>query len=222
MTMFSAVHNAAIGAATLAFTAGVSLQAQAAYTVTLLQQGTDVIATGSGSLDLTDLTSLGPDLDNPRVFGPKATIIVGPAGPTILSAYSGLSGPGSFGPGFNHDADSGTGNVVGLLGLGGILGVPTTYTSSTPLGTSTATWSSATFASLQVTPGTYEWTWGTGADADTFTLQIGPAAAVPEPASLALFGIGLAGLGMVLRTRPHCSDGTSQHGGRRARRRLPS
>jgi len=50
-----------------------------------------------------------------------------------------------------------------------------------------------------VTPGTYKWTWGSGPN-QNFTLQIGPAAAVPEPASLALFGVGLAGVGMVLRT----------------------
>ena len=56
------------------------------------------------------------------------------------------------------------------------------------------------FASLGAIPGTYTWTWGTGADADSFTLQIGPAAA-PEPASLTLLALGLAGLGMVLRTR---------------------
>jgi hypothetical protein len=111
-----------------------------------------------------------------------------------------LWGPGSFGPGFNHDADSGTGNVVGLLGLGGFLLVPTTYTSSTPLGTSTATWNNASFTSLQVTPGTYVWTWSSGADADSFSLQIG-AAEVPEPSSLPVLAIGLAGLGVVLRTR---------------------
>ena len=45
-----------------------------------------------------------------------------------------------------------------------------------------------------------EWTWGTGANADSFTLQIG-AAAVPKPASLPLLVMGLAGLGMALRTR---------------------
>jgi hypothetical protein len=57
-----------------------------------------------------------------------------------------------------------------------------------------------TFASLGVTPGTYTWTWGTGANADSLTLQIGPAT-IPEPASLTLLAMGLAGLGMVLRTR---------------------
>jgi hypothetical protein len=51
----------------------------------------------------------------------------------------------------------------------------------------------ATFASLGVTPGTYVWAWGSAATADSLTLQIGPAA-VPEPVSLSLLAVGVAGL----------------------------
>ena len=51
------------------------------------------------------------------------------------------------------------------------------------------------FATIGLTPGTYVWTWGSGADADSFTLQIGPATTpVPEPGSLVLFMSALAGL----------------------------
>jgi hypothetical protein len=55
------------------------------------------------------------------------------------------------------------------------------------------TFDNATFASLNVIPGTYTWTWGTGAHADSFTLQIGPAG-VPEPSTWALM---LAGFGLI-------------------------
>jgi hypothetical protein len=48
-----------------------------------------------------------------------------------------------------------------------------------------------------VTPGTYKWTWGTGPN-QNFTLDA-KIAAVPEPASLALFGVALDGLGVALR-----------------------
>src|SRR5215471_4892730 len=49
--------------------------------------------------------------------------------------------------------------------------------------------------------GTYVWTWGTGEDADSFTLDIKAAKTVPEPASLTVLALGLAGLRMALRTR---------------------
>jgi hypothetical protein len=54
-------------------------------------------------------------------------------------------------------------------------------------------------ASLGVTPGTYEWTWGSGVTADSFTLQIG-AVAVPEPATLLVFALPL-GLIVLLAAR---------------------
>ena len=44
-----------------------------------------------------------------------------------------------------------------------------------------------------MTPGRYEWTWGSGAN-QNFTLVIGE---VPEPSTWALMLIGFAGLGFV-------------------------
>jgi hypothetical protein len=64
--------------------------------------------------------------------------------------------------------------------------VPTGYVSGTAL-SATDTYSGQTFVSLGLTPGTYTWTWGTGANADSFKVQIGPAAtAVPEPSTAIL------------------------------------
>ena len=68
------------------------------------------------------------------------------------------------------------------------------YGSRNPL-QDTSTYLNKTFSSLGVTPGTYVWTWGTGAHADSFTLQIGPAAtAAPEPATLTQLATGALGL----------------------------
>jgi hypothetical protein len=58
--------------------------------------------------------------------------------------------------------------------------------SGSPL-SDTSTYDNATFASLGVTPGTYEWTWGAGVN-QNFTLN----AAVPVPGPIA--GAGLPGL----------------------------
>src|SRR5205085_7185414 len=67
----------------------------------------------------------------------------------------------------------------GQVGTGLI--VPTGYVSGTAL-SDTATYSGRTFATLGVTPGTYVWTWGTGAN-QNFTLQT----KTPVPASTAIW-----------------------------------
>jgi len=157
--------------------------AQAGYTITLQQVGPDVVATGSGAIDLTGLTFNGsqsltaeisaglyiPYLG--RVFSDITT------GPTLSSGdfYGGVTGPTSFGQsigGHRSAATSGTGDMVGVF-LGPFrnsLSVPTGYVSGSFLSDS-ATYGSQTLASLGVTPGTYVWAWGTGAN-QNFTLQI--------------------------------------------------
>jgi hypothetical protein len=130
-------------------------------------------------------------------------IITGPARGGLLDLYdSGLFVPTNFGTGGNFVGPiNGSGDLVGA---GFTLGVPAGYTSGAKL-SSTSTWERATFESLGVTPGVYTWTWGSGANADSFTLETlhGPRwsegtsrlDAAPEPSTWIMMLSGFAGLG---------------------------
>ena len=111
-------------------------------------------------------------------------------------AYAGIMGPASFGSGGHFVASTGGGDAVAVNGADGFLGVPVGYGSGSAL-SSSLEFAGQTFASIGLSPGTYAWTWGSGIDADSFTVEIGPA--VPEPASALLVGIGLIGLAAMRR-----------------------
>jgi hypothetical protein len=89
--------------------------------------------------------------------------------------------------------------MVGIYNYPDLLVVPYDYVSGSPL-MDTSTYDNATFSRLGVTPDIYVWTWGSGANADSFTLKA-EAAAVPEPATLGLMVIGLLGAGFAGRKR---------------------
>jgi hypothetical protein len=182
---------------------GMTQSARASFMATIDQVGPSVVGTGSGTFDLTALT-----------LGINVTLGNGGVAPAIgvfatnggnATAYSGVSGPTSFGVGgANFTANSASGNVVQIWGGGQSLFVPQGYplTGGNPL-SGTFTFNNATFASLGLTPGTYEWTWGTGAHADSFTLQIGPAGVPDTGSTLSL--LGFASLGLVaLRRKLRC------------------
>jgi hypothetical protein len=112
-----------------------------------------------------------------------------------------ISGPPNFGSGLTTFADSGVGQLAGVATSPSldIIFVPFGYGNDTLLSDS-ATYDGATFSSLGVTPGTYEWTWGTGAD-QSFTLEIG---SVPDSGTtVSLLGFALLGL-VGLRRRLGC------------------
>ena len=162
--------------------------AQAGYTVTLEQQGSNVVASGSGSIDLTGLTFESSASDITIAIDPSAgTMVIRPTTGPAGDLYFGLFGPTSFGSGGYIVASSGSGDIAGEVF--GTLYVPEGV-SDNPL-SSSATWDNATLNSLGVTPGSYEWTWGTGPNQNV-TLDI-MAAPIPEPSALSVLGVGLAG-----------------------------
>ena len=110
-----------------------------------------------------------------------------------------FNGPTNFGSGSPTAATSGSGDLVGLFFGGPYLFVPQGYISGTAL-SDTATYDNATFSSLGVTPGTYEWTWGAGAN-QNFTLKIG-ATTVPDAGSTFMLLSGaIVALGSFRRRR---------------------
>ena len=141
------------------------------------------------------LPSVGPE--DPEWGGHLAGMIVtGPRGGADTYRVPGgpTSGPETFGNGGGTLASSGSGDIVGTSWncyespCARMIHVPRGYVSGTFLSDS-ATYNNATFATLGVTPGTYVWTWGSGAN-QNFTLKIpvppptGPPIATTNPASL--------------------------------------
>jgi hypothetical protein len=157
--------------------------AQAGYIVTLTQVadpsqplGTDVVATGSGPIDLMGLSFSSTAAGGAEIAPFQGRIFTGPTFVGDFDVYTGVTGPKNFGSGGFTSANSGSGDPVDIVGLTTALSVPLGYVSGSAL-SDTSTYDNKTFSNLGATPGTYEWTWGTGPN-QNFTLQVG---AVPAP-----------------------------------------
>ena len=167
-----------------------SIRAAEAYTVTLQQMGANVVANGSGAFNLTGLTFFSGDFVVPQMNASFGAILTGQVLGGVVTGYTGFNGPTSFGPGGFFFATTGSGDLVGISSGARALYVPQDYVSNTALSDS-MTFDNATFASLGVTPGTYVWSWGDGAN-QRFTLRI---RAVPDGGTtVSLLGCALLGL----------------------------
>ena len=102
-------------------------------------------------------------------------------------------GEGPAGPSDSAKASPPLGQVFGVGGSIDMIIVPFRYVSGSSL-SGTSTFDGATIASLGLTPGSYVYTWGSGVDADSMTVNI---AGVPEPSTWAMMGLGFAALGVV-------------------------
>ena len=146
-------------------------------TITCLEVGPDVVCTSPGGpISLAGLTfSVGPIAVTPIMVptGPPA-VQIGASAPADF--YSGATAPPAFGPGAVSIPSSASGPILGASSGLFSIRVPTGHVSGATVGASSMTFSTKTFATLGIIPGTYVWTWASG----SITLQIGP---VPVPAA---------------------------------------
>jgi hypothetical protein len=146
-----------------------------AFTVTLLEVGSDVVMSGYGGFNITDLTYVGGGGGYGSGINPQGGEFLLGSLLASLDLYTGstFSGPSSFGglpTGTTSTTDSGY--LLGIFPLNN-LAVPTGYVSGTFISGST-TYLNQTLSGLAATPGTYIYTWGSGVNVSQLTLQIGP------------------------------------------------
>jgi hypothetical protein len=182
-------HSMKLFTAALLGFAALLTSAKAAVVIDITQVGSDVVATGSGTIDTTDLTFVMAN-GGAAVAGNSAVILFGSISAVDQDGYVGVTpGPQAFGSGGLISPSSTSGSDFGINGRVNALAVPVGYSGSALSGSDT--FDNQTLASLGLTPGTYTYTWGTGPDADSLTVNI---AAVPEPSTWATMILGFAGI----------------------------
>jgi len=142
------------------------------FNVTISQVGNDVVWSGSGSFNLTALTSDGTTTIGGGYQASQAVWAVGPI--TSVDTYSGtITYPTTFG-GAGVGVTSNTGSTYGILpgGTGRLLYVPSGYTSNSVI-SGTSTYANTTSAGMGLTTGTYTWSWGSAPNTSTLVMVIG-------------------------------------------------
>jgi hypothetical protein len=184
----------------IAVTSLFSVQPAQAFTMTFKQVGANVVASGTGAINLTGLTFNGTSSFSAIGINPGAAVmLVGSTGVTV-DTYTGFTGPTSFGSGGATFASMSSGDNVGVnVPFGpGVISVPQGYVSNAALSDS-MTFNSATFASLGLTPGAHTWRWGTNGANQFFRIVIGPNTVPDGGSTVSLLGCALLGLAALRR-----------------------
>jgi hypothetical protein len=191
--------SAAIVTALIEITSIVALvhPTKASVVLNIVESGVHVIATASGSVDLTGLTNSGATAFAAAVRPSTAWVLLNPY-PALTQGifYSGVSGPTSLGSGSAFVSPTiGSGDAFGLFGSSLLLA--NTYVSGTQLQVKDY-WANTTLTALGLSTGAYVYTWGTGAHSDSLTINVG---SVPEPSTWAMMLLGFCGLGYMAYRR---------------------
>ncbi|MFM8186981.1 MAG: PEP-CTERM sorting domain-containing protein [Pirellulaceae bacterium] len=155
--------------------------------------------TYSGFINTTGLVQIGT-IPTPSSIQPSSGLIQN-ASSTNLFLISSGSGSQPFGTGGSASATSSSGSAI-YANFGGptFIGLPVGYVSGGAISGSMTF--SGSFASLGINPVARTFSWSAGGLGNSVSLSFssgGGGGAVPEPTSLAIFGIGV--LGMAYRAR---------------------
>ena len=140
--------------------------------ITMQEVGPDVVLSGSGSVNLSSLTSQGILTINTTFINPISGVYgLGTTGGGV-EFFSGvtLSSYPSFGSGTGVDGNSSTGDLFGIREFGVM--VPYPYMGTNLNGT--ATFTGTTLTTLGVNTGTYLVQWGISGASETITFNILP------------------------------------------------
>lgn len=193
--MFRAIQLA-LCVAVMAVMAG---QSQAAVVMSMVDKldGT-VELTYTGYINTAGLFDLGPvNLVNSAI-SPSGGVIQR-AGSTSLFLTNSSTAGQTFGTGASTIATTSSGSAIYIDFQSTLLGLPGGYVSGGAISGSMTF--SGSFASLGIDPvaRTYSWGLGGAGSSVSLTFSSGTGGAVPEPTSMAIFGIGA--LGMAYRAR---------------------
>ena len=175
--------------------------ARAIFILTAEQTPAGVTMTGKGTIDRTGLAYGYSSSAYGSIAAGDGQIYVGSQFSNNVDYFGGASGPAAFGPppanpGADNRifADHSTGSIVGLRILStGYIALPAAFPDRPLIYqlSGASYYYGATFDSLGFTPGTYTYTWGSGAHADSFVITSN----VPEAGStLALLGLVMVGI----------------------------
>ena len=176
-----------------------------ALIVSIQQVASNVVVTINGSVNLAGLTNVGNGGSGTEGIFSGDTIRFAPSA-TSLEWYQGINGvaTGPFGSNSSNPfvgAYTTTDYIVlaNLSNSTGQIRVPAGYTSGTVISNS-MTFTSSSFFSLGLNVGTYVYSWGSGANADSVTVYVGVTPPSPTtinaplPFSWSLIGVNATGV----------------------------
>lgn len=190
---------------------GLSLvsNASAGVVIDVSQSGSDVVLSMSGSLGnlgssissgyLPFVGLCGVVVDRELRNSPDMDFfLMQTEGEFNYSVYGCISSPGpAWGTGGSGFTSSNSSSISLFNFSEQSLALDSSYSFGTPI-TSSAIFSNQTLASMGLTnPGSYVYTFGSGSDTDTVTFNIsggGGGGALPEPTSMAIFGLAALGI----------------------------